>query len=170
MPSHRQLVVEVPPSERALGSSETSAAQASYPASPIHNGELDDNVVRTFFQEQVIIGVVNDGGHTFGEFDRDYSGAVDGVEGSPNLLEVTTDNEGNPLSSPYAPSVASPPGGADDWANQPATPEQTESAGRNSLAPFVGDGLASPRDTAANISQQTIGSLRKGTSTPGSSS
>lgn len=168
MPSHRQLVVEVPPTDRARGSSDTAAAQASYPASPIHNGELTDDTVRTFFQEQVIIGIVNDGGHTFGQFDRDYSGAVPGVDGAPNLAEVTTDNEGRALSSPYAPSIGSPPGGADDWANQPVTTEKTTQAGLASLAPFVGDGLASPHDTSANISRQTIGSLRKGTSTPGS--
>lgn len=161
MPDHRQLVVEVPPSNRDRGRADTAALQAEYPASPIHNGELTDDNIRDQFEMLVIDGVVNDGGHTFGEFNRDY------VE-APNLSEVETDSQGRPLSSPYAPSLASPPGGVQDWANQPATPEQTEEAGRASVGPYPGDSLASPHETSINVARQTIGSLRKGTSTPSS--
>jgi hypothetical protein len=161
MPSHRQLIVQANPSARALGSSDTESAQASYPSSPIYSGEMTDDSVREFFQQQVIIGDIDDGGHTFGIFNPNYSDA-------PNLAEVSVDIDGRPLSSPYAPSLTSPPGGVDDWANQPATPEKTLEAGLASSAPFVGNGLASPSDTAVVISGQTLGSLRKGTSTPGS--
>jgi len=168
MPTARQLVVQVPPTARGLGTASTSDLHAEYPASPIYDGELTDENVQTQFQNLCIVGVVNDGGHLFGEVDRDYSGAAPGTPGAPDLATVTADNQGNPLSSPYAPSLASPPGGVNDWANQPVTKPETEAAGRSNLAPFVGDGLASPSDTSAVISQQTIGSLKKGTSTPSS--
>jgi hypothetical protein len=164
MPDHRQLVVQFNTTLRDRGRSDTASLQAAYPDSPVYNGSLEyneDDKVKELFESLVIEGVVNDGGHTFGEFDRDY------VE-APNLADVSTDSRGNEVSSPYAPSLASPPGGVDDWANQPATPEETDSAGRQSSAPFGGDALASPSDSSVNISRQTIGSLRKGESTPDS--
>ena len=164
MPSHRQLVVQVIPSTRAMGNSDTAAAQICYPASPIHSGEMTDLSVRNFFQEQVIIGEISDNGHTFGTFNRDYVDA-------PDMDQVVAEAAaaGVILSSPYAPNLASPPDGADDWANQPTTPQELYPGnGTGGGAPFVGQALASPKATSKVISGQTIGSLRKGTSTPGS--
>ena len=165
MPDHTQITVDPPATIRDLGRSDTDAMIAHYPSSPIHNGDLTRETVQVMGQRELIEDLVNDGGHTFGEFDRDYSGEGSGPA-APNMADVQTDNLGNDLSSPFAPSLASPPGGVDDWANQPATPEQTERAGLQSSAPFNGDGLASPSDTSINVAAQTIGSLRKGTSTP----
>lgn len=162
MPDHRQLVVEVPSTNRGRGQADTADLRAEFPASPISNGELTDNSIKEKFEELVIAGAVDDGGHTFGEFKRDYNDA-------PNLSEIEIDSQGRTLSSPYAPSLASPPGGVEDWANQPATPEQTRRAGGfpdGPLGSSTSVGLTSPDETSTNIAMQTIGSLSKGTSSP----
>jgi hypothetical protein len=159
MPSHEQITVEPPRRERGLGSSDTTSLQTEFPESPIHSGVLTKTTIRTQGNELLVIGEVDDKGHTFGIFNRDYPE-------SPNLEEVTEDARGRPMSSPYAPSLASPLKGADDYEGQPTTVEQTEQAGTRSSAPFVGEGLASPHNTAKKVANQTIGSLKNGTSEP----
>ena len=163
MPSHKQLIVEVPASTRANGRADTESLQKAYPQSPIHNGELNDEVVEEQFIALVQEGIVNDGGHTFGEFDRDYTDA-------PNFEDVETGGGGLP-GAPYAPNVASPAQPGDPTSIPEVGAEVTKNA-RGGGDPFPGDGLASPSTTSKNVSAQTvrIGSLQSGTSTPGGGS
>ena len=58
-------------------------------------------------------GIVNDGGHTFGEFNRDYSDA-------PVIADV--DVAGKNLASPYVPNPSSPGPGSMNPADIPAPP------------------------------------------------
>lgn len=163
MPTHKQLIVEVPTTTRGNGTASTDGLQKSYPASPIHNGELTDEVVKEQFIALVQEGEVNDGGHTFGVFDRDYVDA-------PNFEDVETGGGGLPGAA-FAPNVASPTEGIDPTSIPEVGAEVTVAA-RGGGDPFPGDALASPSTTSKNISAQTvrIGSLQTGTSTPGGGS
>lgn len=159
MPTHRQLIVQVPPTSRGLGRSDTANLQKSFPASPISSGELTDEKIIENAKIQLIDGVVNDGGHTFGEFNRDYPDA-------PNLDDVETGGGGLP-GSPYAPNIASPGEGLNPSSIPEVGVEATENA-KGSGDPFPGDGLQSPKSSTANISRQTIGigKLKLGSSEP----
>lgn len=158
MPTHRQLIVEVPTSTQGNGSSDTSIHQACFPASPIFKNELTDQTVKEIFVREVQEGQYNDGGHTFGEINRDYADA-------PNMGEVETGGGGLPATA-YSPNIASPEQGHDPTSIPEAGVEATiEAQGQGS--PFPGDQLASPHETSAVISQQTtLGSLGFGTSEP----
>lgn len=158
MPTHRQLTVEVPTTSRGNGKSDTSTLQKAFPSSPIYKGELTDAVVREEGQTLLADGLVNDGGHTFGEFDRDYAGA-------PDLEKDVPVGGGGLPGSPYAPNIASP--GVEGSLNPSDIPdigvEATESA-RGSGDPFPGNALESPSKTTQNTSAQKIGSLKFGKS------
>lgn len=162
MPSHKQWTVETPVTTRANGSSDYEGRTVCYPNSPFYSGELTEEGVKEQFIELVQGPVVNDGGHTFGEFNRDYVGA-------PNFEEVVTGGGGLP-GSPYAPNVASATS-ADDPSSIPSEGAEITERARGGGDPFPGDGLASPSDTSKNIAAQTIriGSLKFGSSTPNGS-
>lgn len=164
MPTHRQNIVDTPASVRALGSSDKEALQTAFASSPIHRGELTDVTMKELFVVQVQEETINDGGHTFGLFDPNFSGA-------PNLAEVVVGGGGLP-GSPYAPNIASPgEGNGVNPAAIPAAGVEVTMAARGGGDPFPGNSLASPSDTSKVISEQTIriGSLKFGTSTPGGS-
>lgn len=150
MPTHKQNTVEVPATTFGRGSSETKDLQDIFPGSPIHSGELNDEVVQEQGNELLIEGSVNDGGHTFGTFDRDYPEA-------PNLEDVKTGGGGLP-GTPYAPNIGAPPEGMNP-ADIPAKGAEVTERIQGGGDPFPGDGLASPSKTAKNIAAQKIGSL-----------
>lgn len=159
MPTHRQLIVQVPPTARGMGRADTANLQKTFPASPISNGELTDEKVIEDGKKQLIDGKVNDGGHTFGEFDRDYPDA-------PNLNDVEVGGGGLP-GSPFAPNIASPAEGMNPASIPDIGVEATENA-KGSGSPFPGDGLQSPKTSTASVSRQTIGigKLKLGSSEP----
>lgn len=152
-------IVESEDSAFGPGSSGKKNLQQSYPGSPIHSGEIDDDSVTAQFEELVIEGEVNDGGRWYGTFNRDY-------EDAPNLEEVETGGGGLP-GSPYAPNIASPPEGQNPTDIPESGVEATQNA-QGSGGAFDGDGLASPHESSKRIAKQTIGSLMKGSSNPGS--
>lgn len=158
MPTHRQLTVEVPATTRGNGSSDTKTLQKAFPSSPIYSGELTDAVVREEGQTLLVDGLVNDGGHTFGTFDRDYVGSPD-IE-----KEVQTGGAGLP-GSPFAPNIASPGAGNGlDPTKIPATGVEATESARGSGDPFPGNGLESPNKTTKSTAAQKIGSLKFGKS------
>lgn len=160
MPAARRQIMVQPPADRMTGGSGRSdiiVLQKSYPGSPVYSGEITDNTVTDTYMDIVTNAEVNDGGHTFGTVDLNYTGA-------PNLEDVEVGGAGKP-GSPYAPNIASPPTGQNPADIPESGVEATERA-RGSGGAFVGDGLASPNNTSNVISRQTVGSLRKGTSTP----
>lgn len=159
MPARRQIMVQ-PPADRmtgGVGKADIAVLQRSFPGSPVYSGELTDEVATEHYMSIVTNAVVNDGGHTFGTVDLNYTGA-------PNLADVEVGGGGKP-GSPYAPNIASPPEGQNP-ADIPASGVEATERARGSGGAFTGNGLASPSSTAAVISRQKIGSLSKGTSTP----
>ena len=159
MPARRQIMVQ-PPADRmtgGAGKSDLAVLQRAFPGSPVYSGDLTDEVATEQYMSIVTNSVVNDGGHTFGTVDLNYTDA-------PNLADVEVGGAGLP-GSPYAPNIASPPSGQNP-ADIPASGVEATERARGSGGAFSGDGLASPNNTASVISRQTVGSLRKGTSTP----
>lgn len=159
MASHRQWMVEVPVSVRGMGSSDRKSLITCFPASPFYNGEYTDEGMRELGIELLQSAIVNDGGHTFGEFNRDYVDA-------PNMEEVVTGGGGLP-GSPWAPNIASPLV-AFDPTTIPEEGSIVTNEARGGGGWGIGDGLDSPSDAAKVVSQQTlkIGSLKMGTSAP----
>lgn len=155
--ARKQIMVEPPVRVRGNGSSDTANLQVLYPGSPVYQGEMTDETVTAAYMDQILSGEINDGGHTFGTVDIDYREA-------PNLAEVEVGGGGLP-GSPYGPNIATPPEGQNP-ADIPAAGVAATERARGSGGAFVGNGLASPSDTSAVISRQTIGSLQRGRSTP----
>jgi hypothetical protein len=149
-----------PPADRMTGGSgksDLAVLQAAFPGSPVYSGDLTDEVATEQYMNIVTNAEVNDGGHTFGTVDLNYTGA-------PNLADVVVGGGGLP-GSPYAPNIASPPSGQNP-ADIPASGVDATNLARGSGGAYPGDGLANPKDTSLVISGQKIGSLIKGTSTP----
>jgi hypothetical protein len=113
MATHKQLMVEVPVTQRGAGSSDTASLVSAYGASPIHAGEINDQSIKELAQQLLLDGIVNDSGHTFGEFNRDYVDA-------PVIADV--DVAGKNLASPYVPNPSSPGPGSLNAADIPAPP------------------------------------------------
>ena len=159
MATHRQIIVQINPTTRGLGRSDSANLQKVFPASPINNGELNDEIIIANAKVQLIDGAVDDGGHIFGSFDRDYAD-------SPDLTQVETGGGGLP-GTPFSPNVASPAEGM----NPESIPESGVDATVNAQgagSPFPGDAFASPKTSTAVISKQTIGTgkLKYGSSEP----
>jgi hypothetical protein len=159
MPSHKQLMVNgVPSSLFGSGRSDKPNLQRTFPSSPIYRGELSDSILLAQYRDLVQIGPINDGGHTFGTQDMNYSK-------SPNLDEVRVGGGGLP-GSPFAPNIASPADGADSPQSIPETGVEATETAQGGGAAFVGDGIPSPSNASRVVSSQTLGSLTLGSSAP----
>ena len=118
--------------------------------SPVLNGEMTRDSVREKFQNEVLDGVINDGGHTFGTYNTAYD--ADGNAPDPN--EVPTGGEGLPASA-YVPNPMSAPNG--DPKAQPAAPEGFSSSVQ-STPPFSGQGSqVNPKATSGAIAGTKLG-------------
>lgn len=148
MPTHTQDTVESVATVRGKGSSDTATLQAAFPASPMHMGEMTAESVRQQFQDEVIDGVVNDGGHTFGTFDRDYADA-------PDLNEVATGGGGLPA-SPYVPNPTSPGPGSVNAADQAEAPEGFGETPSDTWGSGVGSQLQ-PKTSSESQSKGQLG-------------
>lgn len=141
MPTHHQITTDTTVTTRALGSSDTATIKASFPDSPINSGEYSAAAVAILGADLLQGTTVNDGGHTFGTFSRDYVDA-------PEL-------------SMFVPNPGSPGPGSVNPADIPAPPD-------NWPPPATGAGSsASPAETSTKIATQTIGSLISGRSYTG---
>ena len=147
MPTHTQTIVETVSTVKDMGSSSTATVQASFPASPIYIGDISDDERKEAFQELVLDGEVNDGGHTFGTFHRDYADA-------PDLAEVETGAGGLPA-SPYVPNPVSPGPGSMNPTDQGAPPE---GFGQAPNAQW-GTGVGSQLEPSVSSAQQSGGKL-----------
>jgi hypothetical protein len=125
-----------------------------YPGSPAYDGTYGDAQVVTKYDE-VNTSPINDGGHTFGTVNLDYSDA-------PDLSTVTTGGGGLP-GTPYSPTPASPGPGLNPR-NIPTIDRSLIRGGSGGYG--VGDNLASPANTSRVIARQRIGNLIFGRSTP----
>ena len=120
MPSHNQNTVDYVSSEFAKGSTSglsthgTENLQTAFPGSPIHSGELTKESVQALGNELLLGAIVNDGGHTFGEQDRDYTDA-------PDFANVPVGAGGLP-STAFTPNVAAPGEGSMNASDMPEGP------------------------------------------------
>lgn len=144
MATHKQLMVEVPVTERAKGKADSASLATAYPASPIHAGEINDQSIKDLAQSLLLDGIVNDGGHTFGEFNRDYVDA-------PVIADVESGGGGLP-GSPYVPNPASPGPGSLNATDIPAPPDGWGTEAGNQFGSGVGSQL---EPQAASAAQST---------------
>ena len=155
MPTHKQGTVNPPITDRTLGSSDSNALKKSYGSSPVFN-EMTEESIRKQYQEEVLNGVINDGGHTFGTHNTDYKDA-------PDMKDVETGGGGKPASA-YVPNPVSPGEGSVDPSDQSDPPEGFGQA--PSSTPFVGVGSQlSPKAASEAMSKQTLGDYGFGKST-----
>lgn len=163
MPSHRQLLTVPTPRGGGAstglgvfskGSADYAALRAMYPGSPAYDGTYDDEKVVAKYDE-VNTSPINDGGHTFGLVNLDYSDA-------PDLATVAVGGGGLP-GTPYSPTPAAPGEGMNPRGIPTVDPSLIHRGGGGY---GVGNGLASPSDTSRVVARQRIGNLIFGRSTP----
>lgn len=154
MASHKQGTVNPPVTDRGLGRAGSNSLRVSYASSPVYT-ELTEDSIREQYQKEVLDGVINDGGHTFGTYNPNYPDA-------PDMSDVETGGGGLPA-SPYVPNPVSPGEGSTDPSDQGSAPDgfgQTPSA-----TPFTGVGSQlSPKAASEAISKQTLGDYGLGKS------
>ncbi len=153
MPTHNQQMVEPVATVRDMGRSDTATTQASFPASPIFTGDITDDERREQFQTLVLDGQVNDEGHTFGTFNRDYAEA-------PNMEDVETGGGGLP-GTPYLPNPVSPGPGSINPADIADPPDGLGANPNEGFGTGVGSQL-SPSDSSAAQSAGTLGDYTLG--------
>ena len=141
MPTHKQGMVESVVTEGGQGKANTERVKASFPASPIYDGSLTDDIVTELGQTLLLDGVVNDGGHTFGEFDRDYVDA-------PNYGDVETGGGGLPGSA-WTPNPVSPGPGSMNPSDQADPPEGWGVTPNSQWGTGVGSSLQPSESSAA---------------------
>ena len=155
MPTHKQGTVSPPITERGFGKAASNDHSAMFGTSPIHSGEMTPESIAQQYQQEILDGTINDGGHTFGTYDPNYPDA-------PNMDDVETGGGGLPA-SPYVPNPVSPGEGSVDPSDQPEAPDgfgETPSA-----TPFVGVGSQlSPKASSEAIARQTLGDYGLGKS------
>mgnify|MGYP001289611997 CR=1 FL=1 len=159
MPSHKQGTTEAATTEGSLGTvsglstSDTNRMQSLFPGSPIHLGQMTREQIREYFKTMVLSGVINDGGHTFGEHNTAFSD-------SPNIDEVETGAEGLPA-SPHVPNPVSPGVGSNNAGDQAAAPDGFGT--KRSDTPGSGQGSKlQPSESSEKVSKQDIDNLTLG--------
>lgn len=153
MANHVQITVEPDENQTASGSKANRAAlKQLFSTAPYHNDYTKDRV-KKLAQALLLDGEVNDMGHTFGTFNRDYA-----ANGAPNYADVETGGAGLPASA-WVPNPASPVGGPNNVTSIPEAPEGygTTPADNWGTGSSVVD--RSPHASSAAISSQKIGDL-----------
>ncbi len=152
MPTHSQNTVDYVSSDYTIGGGTalsthgTERLQKNFPGSPIHDGSLNRKSIQEMGNELLLGAVVNDGGHTFGEQDRDYTGA-------PNFDDVKTGGGGLPGNA-FAPNTASPGPGSMNAKDMPAPPDMPDPGTEFGSGPA---GIArKPSELSAGIAKHTL--------------
>lgn len=155
MPTHTQRTVNIDSTKRSLGNppstfstSDSESLATSYPASPIHSGDMSPESIRQQYQDEVLNAVINDEGHTFGTFDTSYTDAPDPGN------DVDTDKHNLP--SAFVPNPTSPGPGSLDAAAKPKAPDGFGQTPSDTWGSGVGSQL-SPKASSEAISGQTLG-------------
>ena len=155
MPSHKQRTVNIDSTTRALGNppstfstSDSQALAASFPASPIHSGDMTPDSIREQYQKEVLNAVINDEGHTFGTYDTSYTNAPD--------VGTEVDTDKHNLPSGFVPNPTSPGPGSISAADQPVFNGELPSQENNVEFGSGLGGTASPAETSKSIAKQSI--------------
>jgi hypothetical protein len=152
MPSHNQNTVDYVSTEWSAGAGanlsthSTTNLQAAFPGSPIHNGELSRDGIQELGNELLLSEIVNDGGHTFGELNRDYVDA-------PTFADVKTGGGGLPTTA-WTPNVASPGEGSMNASDQPEGPEPADPGTEFGSGP--GAAQREPSEASKGIAGHTL--------------
>lgn len=157
MPSHKQITVNSVITTKDKGRHDSKQMSTIYAASPIHAGEIKDETIRQQFQELALDGVVNDGGHTFGQLNRDFVDA-------PDYGDVETGAAGLPASA-WVPNPVSPGPGSQNPADKPAPPEGYGQKAGDTWGTGVGSQLT-PKKSSEAISKHKLGDYGLGKSSP----
>lgn len=107
----------LPTTAADLGVTNTAALQSAFPQSPIYlsvtQGGIDNDEREQTFKNLVLDGeVIN--GNGMPNYNRDFS-----QNGAPDVPNITEDNAGNQLYSPYIPNPTSPGVGSLDPNDKP---------------------------------------------------
>ena len=160
MPSATSTIVE-PNETEGVGfslkgsTSNTKLIKELFLGSPINNGSMTDESVTKFYQDNVMDGIINDGGYYFGEFNTSY-------EDAPSYKNVKTGGGGLPASA-FVPNPVSPGEGSGDPADLPSPPEGFGES-PNSI-PFSGGGVnLDPKTLSKEISGTKLGDFMMGQS------
>ena len=154
MPSAHQVMVDTLPTERKLSPlSRTASAtlQEIFPHSPIYTSEIT-NDERIKYYQALLEQPINDGGHYFGEFDPNFTGAPDYDEVNIN---VDGKGAGDPASA-WVPNPVSPGPGSTEASAQPAAPKGFGTDPGKQGSAGAGSRL-SPKTSSGLIAQQKIG-------------
>ena len=157
MPTAKQITVNAPTTDGGLGRSNSARVAVAFAASPIHSGDdplIDDGTleapIRKHYQELCLDGVINDGGHTFGEFNPNFAD-----NGAPSPGDVPTGGGGLPASA-YVPNITSPGPGSMNPTDMPAPPDGFGQEAPTQWGTGVGSQL-SPAQSSEKISSQKLG-------------
>ena len=150
MPTHVQITVEPAENTTASGSKSNQQALKSMFASAPYHGDYTKEALKAIGQALLLDGVVNDGGHTFGTLNRDYTDA-------PDYADVETGAAGLPASA-WVPNPSSPTDGVNNPGSIPAAPDGYGTTPADNWGNGVGSQL-SPAASSAQISGQKIGQL-----------
>lgn len=135
---------------RGMGTHDFLSLQQAYPGSPVNSGTRDSDI-KLLAQKLLLDGIVNDGGHSFGEFDRDYAN-----NGAPVMEDV--DVSGKNLASPYVPNPTSPGPGSMQASDIGAAPD---GFGQEPTDQF-GSGVGSQLGPSQSSATQSNGSIVDG--------
>jgi|TARA_B100000035_G_scaffold74356_1_gene61675 hypothetical protein len=153
MPEQRQTILSTAtPPNKPKGARRDQNIRASFPSSPIYNGELSDEERKKAFQELVMTGIVLNG-KGINSYDRDFKGNPQNPV--PNLEEVETGGGGLPA-SPYVPNLASPGPGSVNAADQPVYNGELPDPELNVEFGSGMGGLVSPHETSPKIANQSV--------------
>ena len=159
--ARRQIMVEPPasPSPATLGHSDLSVMHKAFPGSPVYQDILNDEIAeKRYYMDEDADGNMSDGGHTFGDINRNYGDA-------PNFEapeQFALGGAGLP-GNPRAPNIASPIEGQSPANIPPGGVDATTNAKGGDRA-WIGGESANPSATSVNIGRQTVGGLTLGKS------
>lgn len=170
MPSVKQTTVDPAATDGGLGSSNTETLVSSFPASPIHNGDLTRDSVQEEYEASAMTGVVKDG-NGLPSYNRDFTGgstsSLEGFQVPPDGTVADAGAGGGAPASAYVPNPASPGPGSQNPSDLPAAPDGFGQS-PNGDTYGVGTGaLTKPADTSKAISSVKLGSYGLGTSNSG---
>ena len=144
------------PDKAALGVSGQATA-AIFPHGPIHNAKGDDidkftdDGITSWYQTNVLNAKINDGGHTFGQFDTGYV--------NPMGWDVKTGAGGLPATQ-WTPNPVSPGPGSDNPTAMGEAPEAYVARSPSGGAYGNGGSKTSPGSTSVKIADSTLGTYQ----------
>jgi hypothetical protein len=150
MPTHVQITVEPAENTTASGSKSNQQALKSMFAGAPYHADYTKEALKAIGQALLLDGVVNDGGHTFGSLNRDYTDA-------PDYADVEVGGAGLPASA-WSPNPSSPTDGVNNPGSIPAAPDGYGETPADNWGSGVGSQL-SPAASSTQISGQKIGQL-----------